>query len=145
MNSKTTIIGVAVLTASCVGIFISSLSQTVSASANTERFVQVNGYGQWRGFEVTGDKVHWLMSCGRNQPLHWKNELGGIGVLLKDFDRESPLIFTHPSLGDFAKVDNFEDAEIQKVTAEMRIILGRWTANREPGEVLVGCEEPTLI
>lgn len=109
-----------------------------------ERFVQVNAFGQWRGFEITGDRVRWAVACGTGQPIHWRPaEAPAIG--LRYFTRESPLIYSHPSIGDFAKVDEFSDSQIGMAAANMQIMLKRWGTTKHEGERFVGCPTPNSV
>jgi len=103
-----------------------------------ERFVQVNAYGQWRGFQVAGDQVQWVMSCGTGKKEHWKAK-EDIGLGLQYFTRESPLLYSHPSLGDFAKVDAFDKPQIDMAFANMSTLMRRWSAEKSEGERLGGC------
>ena len=129
------VVGIAVLV---TGILAGG-SLILRLQPTPERFVQVNAFGEWRGFEISGENVRWVMSCGVDKPHQWKSRSERIGDSLKDFTRQSQLVFDHPSLGAFAKVDNFSKAQIDMATANMRIILKQWSAEQTPGDKITGC------
>lgn len=121
-----------------VGVLIGA-SVIYTMQPRPERFVQVNAFGEWRGFEISGENVRWVSSCGPGRALHWKSTSARVGDSLRNFTRQSPLILDHPSIGAFAKVDDFSQPQIDMASANMRILLKQWSAKQVPGDKFTEC------
>lgn len=139
LKSKMVALGIALGLAAAIGGIIG-----YQLRPSPERFVQVNAFDQWRGFEVSGDSVRWVRSCGNGQPLFWR-KAESVGLSLRGFTRESPLVYEHPSLGSFAKVDEFSPEQIGMAAANMRIILGLWDAKLTEGERFIACPSTPAV
>lgn len=121
-----------------VGVLIGAFA-IYTMQPRPERFVQVNAFGEWRGFEITGENVRWVLSCSPGSALQWKSKSERVADSLRNFHRQSPFILDHPSMGAFAKVDDFSQPQIDMAIANMRILLKQWSAEQVPGEKITGC------
>lgn len=105
-------------------------------------YVQVNGHNQWRGYLDHGDEMASVSACN----IESKPSVEAIGPVNHYFDSFEHVgdELSHPSIGDFLEVPNFDPKTIAAAAKRMREE-GEWSSAPSVGEQYVGCPgAPTI-